>query len=80
MNGNSLGLIQPCLYNIVLKGKRITIGNHVGFSGATLCVVEDVLIGNNVMIGSGAIILKGVTIGDGSVIGGGSVVTKSIPP
>ena len=56
VDSNSLGLIQPCLFNIVLKGKRITIGDHVGISGATLCAVEDILIGNNVMIGSGVII------------------------
>ena len=28
----------------------------MGISGATLCAVEDILIGNNVMIGSGVII------------------------
>lgn len=56
VDSNSLGLIQPCLFNIVLKGKRITIGDHVGISGATLCAVEDILIGNNVMIGSGVVI------------------------
>lgn len=56
VDSNSLGLIQPCLFNIVFKGKSITIGDHVGISGATLCAVEDILIGNNVMIGSGVII------------------------
>ena len=56
VDSNSLGLIQPCLFNIVFRGKSITIGDNVGISGATLCAVEDIHIGNNVMIGSGAII------------------------
>ena len=56
MDSNSLGLIQPCLFNIVFRGKSITIGDNVGISGATLCAVEDIHIGNNLMIGSGAII------------------------
>lgn len=56
VDSNSLGLIQPCLFNVVFKGKRIAIGDHVGISVTTLCAVEDILIGNNVMIGSGVII------------------------
>lgn len=56
VDSNSLGLIQPCLFNIVFRGKSITIGDNVGISGATLCAVEDIHIGNNVMIGSGVII------------------------
>lgn len=53
---NSIGLIQPCFFNIVCRGKRIRIGDNVSISGSSLCAVNDITIGNNVMIGSGCLI------------------------
>ena len=56
IDSNSLGLIQPCVFNIAIDGSKIIIGNNVGISGATLNSAEEIRIGNNVLIGSGCII------------------------
>ncbi len=55
MRSNSIGVIQPCLFNINSSG-RLIIGNNVGISGSTIRVTESVTIGNNVLIGSGCLI------------------------
>lgn len=43
-------------------------------------VAKSVCIEDNVWIGEGVVILPGVTVGRGSIIGANSVVTKSVPP
>lgn len=56
VTSNSIGLIQPCVFNIETPGSRILIGDNVGISGSTICATKSVTIGNNVLIGSGCII------------------------
>ena len=53
---NSIGLIQPCVFNILSPNSCIQIGNNVGISGSTICASQSITIGNNVLIGSGCII------------------------
>ena len=79
MKSNSIGLIQPCLFNILTKGSKIIIGNNVGISGSTLSAIQSITIGNNVWFGGNVVVLPNVTIGNNCVIGAGSVVTKNIP-
>ena len=57
VNSNSIGLIQPCVFNIATTGSSIIIGNNVGISGSTVCATSQVSIGNNVLIGSGCLIV-----------------------
>lgn len=56
IRSNSIGLIQPCVFNITTKGSKIIIGNNVGISGSTLCAKQSITIGDNVLIGSGCLI------------------------
>ena len=56
VKSNSIGLIQPCVFNISFPGSRIKIGNNVGISGSSICARKSVTIGNNVLIGSGCLI------------------------
>ena len=56
IKSNSIGLIQPCVFNIMTPGSQIVIGDNVGISGSTICARKKVVIGNNVLIGSGCII------------------------
>ncbi len=56
IESNSIGLIQPCVFNVFLPKSRIVIGNNVGISGSTICARDTVTIGDNVLIGSGCII------------------------
>lgn len=53
---NSIGTIQPCLFNISKPNSRIEIGDNVGISGSTINASTLVKIGNNVLIGSGCLI------------------------
>lgn len=53
---NSVGLLQPCLFNINTEGSRIIIGNNVGISGSTINATTSVSIGDNTIIGSGCLI------------------------
>ena len=53
---NSVGLIQPCLFNINESGSRIIIGNNVGISGSTINATTTITIGDNTIIGSGCLI------------------------
>lgn len=55
-NSNSIGLIQPCLFNIITEGSRIIIGDNVGISGSTINATTSVSIGNHTIIGSGCLI------------------------
>ena len=56
VKSNSIGLIQPCVFNISTPGSRLVIGNNVGISGSTICATKSVTIGDNVLIGSGCLI------------------------
>jgi acetyltransferase-like isoleucine patch superfamily enzyme len=56
IESNSIGLIQPCIFNISYPGSCLTIGDNVGISGSSICVRKSVTIGNNVLIGSGCLI------------------------
>lgn len=56
IKSNSIGLIQPCVFNIATAGAEILIGNNVGISGATINATKSIKIGDNVLIGSGCII------------------------
>ena len=56
VNSNSIGLIQPCIFDIAIDGSRIVIGNNVGISGATINAANCVTIEDNVAIGSGCLI------------------------
>lgn len=53
---NSIGLIQPCIFNISTEGSKIIIGDNVGISGSTICAAKSVTIGDNVLVGSGCLI------------------------
>lgn len=59
IDSNSIGLIQPCIFNIFSPKSSIVIGNNVGISGSTICARERITIGDNVLIGSGCIITDG---------------------
>lgn len=56
VGSNSIGLIQPCVFNISTVGSLIKIGNNVGISGSTINATTSITIGDNVLIGSGCII------------------------
>lgn len=56
ISSNSIGLIQPCVFNISTRGSLIKIGNNVGISGSTLNATTTIKIGDNVLIGSGCLI------------------------
>ena len=56
IRSNSIGLIQPCVFNVATPGSIIEIGNDVGISGSTINSTLKVCIGNNVLIGSGCLI------------------------
>lgn len=56
IKSNSIGLIQPCIFNISAPNSRIIIGDNVGISGSAICATTSVTIGNNVLIGSGCLI------------------------
>lgn len=56
VTSNSIGLIQPCVFNIYESGSKIIIGNNVGISGSTINATTTITIGDNVMIGSGCLI------------------------
>lgn len=56
VDSNSIGLIQPCVFNIAIDGSAINIGNNVGISGSTINAAELITIEDNVIIGSGCLI------------------------
>ncbi len=53
---NSIGIIQPCIFDILEDNSFIKIGDNVGISGSTLNATKGITIENNVNIGSGCII------------------------
>ena len=56
VNSNSIGLIQPCVFNVAIDDSFIKIGNNVGISGSTINSASSIIIGDNVIIGSGCLI------------------------
>ncbi|MBE6328076.1 MAG: acyltransferase [Bacteroidales bacterium] len=56
MASNSIGLIQPCMFNYSMDGAKLTIGDNVGISGSTLNCTTSITIGDNTNIGSGCLI------------------------
>lgn len=53
---NSVGIFQPCYFNISSSGSSIVIGDNVGISGSTINATTSITIGDNTIIGSGCII------------------------
>lgn len=53
---NSIGVIQRVVIKALGPEGRVSIGNNVGISGATVSARKSVSIGDNVLIGSGALI------------------------
>lgn len=56
LKSNSVGVFQPCFFNISNFESEILIGDNVGISGSTINATKQVVIGNNVLIGSGCLI------------------------
>lgn len=56
IKSNSIGLIQPCVFNISTSGSKLIIGNNVGISGSTINATTTITIGDNTIIGSGCLI------------------------
>lgn len=56
IRSNSIGLIQPCIFNISTTSSKIIIGNNVGISGSSINATTTVTIEDNVLIGSGCLI------------------------
>ena len=56
LTSNSIGIIQPTVFNVTIPGSSIRIGDNVGISGSTLNASTSITIGNNVLIGSGCLI------------------------
>lgn len=56
IDSNSIGLIQPCIFDILENNSKIIIGNNVGISGSTINATTSIQIEDDVMIGSGCII------------------------
>jgi acetyltransferase-like isoleucine patch superfamily enzyme len=48
---NPVGITNPCVLD-TLKGGTISIGNHVGMSGAVLSSKESIVIGDHVKLGA----------------------------
>ena len=53
---NSVGIFQPCIFNVSASGSSIRIGDNVGISGSTLNAAKSNIIGDNTIIGSGCLI------------------------
>lgn len=56
LTSNSVGIFQPCFFNISASGSKIIIGNNVGISGSTINATTTITIGDNTIIGSGCLI------------------------
>ena len=56
LDSNSLGVFQPCFFNISNSGSRLIIGNNVGISGTTINATTSISIGDYTIIGSGCLI------------------------
>ena len=56
LSSNSIGVFQPCYFNISTSGSKIIIGDNVGISGTTINATTSVTIEDNVLIGTGCLI------------------------
>lgn len=56
LTSNSVGIFQPCFFNISASGSKIVIGDNVGISGSTINATTSITIGDNTIIGSGCLI------------------------
>lgn len=81
VDSNSIGLIQPCVFNIALDGSLIEIGDNVGVSGSTVNAASSIVIENNVFIGSGCLITDTDShpLNYTARINGDNVLTKTAP-
>jgi carbonic anhydrase/acetyltransferase-like protein (isoleucine patch superfamily) len=62
---------------LVEANGHVTIGERCMF--ASMVILKDATIGNDVWIAHGATVEPGVTIGDGSVVAAGTTVTRDVP-
>lgn len=53
---NSVGIFQPCFFNVSASGSKLIIGDNVGISGSTINATTTITIGDNTIIGSGCLI------------------------
>ena len=56
LSSNSIGIFQPCFFNISTPRSKLLIGNNVGISGTTINATTTITIGDNTLIGSGCLI------------------------
>lgn len=56
ITSNSVGIFQPCFFNVSASASKIIIGDNVGISGSTINATTTITIGNNTIIGSGCLI------------------------
>jgi acetyltransferase-like isoleucine patch superfamily enzyme len=52
----ALGVASPVVLRTVLSGARLSIGDDVGISGASICSAASVQIGDRCLLGSGVVI------------------------
>lgn len=52
----ALGVMHPTILRALSPDATITIGKHVGISGASICAARSITIGNNVLIGANTVI------------------------
>jgi acetyltransferase-like isoleucine patch superfamily enzyme len=50
------GVNHPVIIRALTANSQLVIGNDVGISGGGVCVMKEVIIGNNVMLGANAFI------------------------
>jgi acetyltransferase-like isoleucine patch superfamily enzyme len=50
---NPLGIGHPVVLATIKEGAQLKIGDNFAMSGGSLCVVERIVIGNNVALGAG---------------------------
>ena len=54
---NPLGCYQPCVVRTLRPDARIVLARRVGLSGAVLCAVKSIEIGESTILGAGAMIV-----------------------
>lgn len=50
------GVNHPVIIRTLSENSKLTVGNDVGISGGGICVLNEVIIGNNVMLGANTFI------------------------